>query len=156
MDAISRAIYWMGDPKRGVNDRSVAFIKEMNAGLHSLNPTAILVAEDSTNFLKVTAPVEYDGLGFDYKWDMGFMNDTLDYFRLKPVYRPANYDKLAFSMQYFYNELYLLVFHMMKLSMEKQRSSRKCGAIMSRNSRRQEPYMPILYPSGQETEFYGQ
>ena len=110
MDAISRAIYWMGDPKRGVNDRSVAFIKEMNAGLHSLNPTAILVAEDSTNFLKVTAPVEYDGLGFDYKWDMGFMNDTLDYFRLKPVYRPANYDKLAFSMQYFYNELYLLVF----------------------------------------------
>ena len=81
MDAISRAIYWMGDPKRGINDRSVAFIKEMNAGLHSLNPTAILVAEDSTNFLKVTAPVEYDGLGFDYKWDMGFMNDTLDYFR---------------------------------------------------------------------------
>lgn len=110
MDAISRAIYWMGDPKRGVNERSVAFIRRMNKGLHERHPNAILIAEDSTNYLKVTAPVEYDGLGFDYKWDMGFMNDTLDYFRTPPVHRPAHYHKLTFSMQYFYNELYLLPF----------------------------------------------
>lgn len=110
MDAISRAIYWQGDPARGVNDRSVEFIKSMNEGLHKIHPQAILIAEDSTDFLKVTAPVSYGGLGFDYKWDMGFMNDTLEYFKLEPVHRPANYHKLTFSMQYFYNELFLLAF----------------------------------------------
>ncbi|MBD5543421.1 MAG: 1,4-alpha-glucan branching protein GlgB [Lachnospiraceae bacterium] len=110
MDAISRAIYWKGDPKRGVNEKSVEFIKGMNEGLHKIHPEAILIAEDSTDFLKVTAPVSYGGLGFDYKWDMGFMNDTLEYFKLEPVHRPANYHKLTFSMQYFYNELFLLAF----------------------------------------------
>ncbi|MBQ7065282.1 MAG: 1,4-alpha-glucan branching protein GlgB [Lachnospiraceae bacterium] len=110
MDAISRAIYWQGDPRRGVNEKSVEFIKNMNEGLHKLHPQAILIAEDSTDFMKVTAPVSYGGLGFDYKWDMGFMNDTLEYFKLEPVHRPANYHKLTFSMQYFYNELFLLAF----------------------------------------------
>lgn len=110
MDAISRAIYWMGDPNRGVNDTSVKFIRRMNQGLHSLHPGAMLIAEDSTDFLKVTAPVEYDGLGFDYKWDMGFMNDTLEYFKIPPFARPQHYHKLTFSMKYFYNELYLLAF----------------------------------------------
>lgn len=108
MDAVSRAIYWMGNPQRGVNDRSVNFIKSMNLGLHKIHPQAILIAEDSTDYLKVTAPVEYDGLGFDYKWDMGFMNDTLEYFKIPPFARPQHYYKLTFSMQYFYNELYFL------------------------------------------------
>lgn len=71
-------------------------------------PETILIAEDSTDFLKVTAPVEYQGLGFDYKWDMGFMNDTLEYFKLEPVHRPAHYYELSFSMQYFYSELFML------------------------------------------------
>lgn len=108
MDAISRAIYWVGDPKRGVNQCSVEFIKGMNDGLHRLHPNAMLIAEDSTDFLKVTAPVAYDGLGFDYKWDMGWMNDTLEYFKLPPDERSAHYHKLTFSMHYFYNELFLL------------------------------------------------
>lgn len=110
MDAISRAIYWMGDSNRGVNDKSVAFVRGMNSGLHLIHPTAILIAEDSTDYMKVTAPVEYDGLGFDYKWDMGFMNDTLDYFKIPPFARPDHYYELIFSMQYFYNELFLLAF----------------------------------------------
>lgn len=108
MDAISNALYWMGDPKRGVNLCTVQFIKQMNAGLHQLNKGAMLIAEDSTAYLKVTAPVEYDGLGFDYKWDMGWMNDTLDFFKIPPEDRPKYYHKLTFSMHYFYNELYLL------------------------------------------------
>lgn len=110
MDAISNIIYWQGDAKRGVNNGAVNFIRSMNSGLHHLHPTALLMAEDSTNYLKVTAPVEYDGLGFDYKWDMGWMNDTLDFFRTPPDERPAHYHKITFSMQYFYNELYLLPF----------------------------------------------
>ncbi len=110
MDAISRIIYWQGDPSRGVNKNAVEFVRFMNQGLHRLHPTAVLIAEDSTNFLKVTAPVEYDGLGFDYKWDLGWMNDTLNYFRTPPWERPAHYHDLSFSMDYFYNELYLLPF----------------------------------------------
>ena len=68
------------------------------------------MAEDSTDFPKVTAPTEYDGLGFDYKWDMGFMNDTLRFFQTAPVYRPYDYHKLSFSMMYFYSDLFLLPF----------------------------------------------
>ena len=108
MDAISRAIYWQGKPERGVNKCTVDFLKKMNSGLHALHPTAMLIAEDSTSFPKVTAPVEYDGLGFDYKWDLGWMNDTLDYFRTPPAERKYHHGKITFSMQYFYNELYLL------------------------------------------------
>lgn len=110
MDAISRAIYWQGDPNRGVNEQAVDFLKNMNSGLHHMHPTAMLIAEDSTDYLKVTAPVEYGGLGFDYKWDLGWMNDTLNYFRTPPEERPKHYNKLTFSMAYFYNELYLLPF----------------------------------------------
>lgn len=108
MDAISRIIYWQGNPDRGVNTCAVNFIKRMNNGLHERMRECILIAEDSTDFLKVTAPVAYQGLGFDYKWDMGFMNDTLEYFKLEPVHRPAHYYELSFSMQYFYSELFLL------------------------------------------------
>ena len=110
MDAISNALYWQGDAARGVNSGAVTFIRNMNSGLHHIHPTALLMAEDSTNYLKVTAPVEYDGLGFDYKWDMGWMNDTLDFFRTPPSERPKHYHKITFSMQYFYNELFLLPF----------------------------------------------
>ena len=108
MDAISRALYWLGDPSRGVNQGAVQFLQNMNQGLHRRFPSAILTAEDSTNFLKVTAPVDYDGRGFDYKWDLGWMHDTLDFFATPFDQRRDAYHKLTFSMSYFYNELYLL------------------------------------------------
>lgn len=110
MDAISRIIYWQGDPARGVNNTAVDFIREMNRGLKERHPNAMLSAEDSTSYPGVTRPVSEGGLGFDYKWDMGWMNDTLDYFRTDPVYRPANYHKLTFSMMYYYNDAFLLPF----------------------------------------------
>lgn len=108
MDAISRIIYWQGDENRGVNNQAVDFIKNMNGWLKKQNPSIILAAEDSTNYEGVTKSVEDGGLGFDYKWDMGWMNDTLNYFRTAPEYRTENYHKLTFSMMYYYNEKYLL------------------------------------------------
>lgn len=108
MDAISRAIYWQGDPNRGVNEGAVKFLRALNHGLNARWPSGIYAAEDSTNFLKVTAPTRYDGLGFDYKWDMGWMHDTLDYFATPFGERPNHYGKITWSMAYFYNELYLL------------------------------------------------
>lgn len=108
MDAISRAIYWQGMPERGVNSNAVEFLRYMNQGLKERHPSAILAAEDSTSFPGVTKSVEEGGLGFDYKWDMGWMNDTLDYFRTAPEYRVRDYHKLTFSMMYYYDERYLL------------------------------------------------
>ena len=108
MDAISRAIYWQGMPERGVNSNAVEFLKYMNQGLKARHPDVILAAEDSTSFPGVTKPVEEGGLGFDYKWDMGWMNDTLDYFRTAPEYRARDYHKLTFSMMYYYHDQFLL------------------------------------------------
>ena len=108
MDAISRAIYWQGDPARGVNGNAVDFLRNMNQGLKKRYPDVILAAEDSTSFPDITRPAEEGGLGFDYKWDMGWMNDTLNYFRTAPSYRTAEYHKLTFSMAYYYQERYLL------------------------------------------------
>lgn len=108
MDAISRAIYWQGMPERGVNSNAVEFLRYMNHGLKERHPSVILAAEDSTSFPGVTKPVEEGGLGFDYKWNMGWMNDTLDYFRTAPEYRMRDYHKLTFSMMYYYDERYLL------------------------------------------------
>ena len=108
MDAVSRLIYWQGDEARGVNGTTLDFLKVMNQGLKSLHPTAMLIAEDSTNFPGVTKPVDQGGVGFDYKWDLGFMHDTLEYFQSAPEYRSRDYHKLTFSMMYYYNERFLL------------------------------------------------
>ena len=108
MDAISRMIYWQGDPGRGVNLDAVKFLQYMNRGLKTLHPTAILIAEDSTSYPNVTKSVSENGLGFDYKWDMGWMNDTLDYCRTAPAYRGMYYHKLTFSMMYYYHDHFLL------------------------------------------------
>ena len=108
MDAISNIIYWQGDTARGVNQNAVEFVKRMNQKLKEEYPSIILSAEDSSSFPGVTKKVEEGGLGFDYKWDMGWMNDTLDYFKKSPAQRIEQYHKLTFSMMYFYNEKFLL------------------------------------------------
>ena len=108
MDAVSRLIYWLGDENRGVNPCSIDFIKTMNAGLHMIHPSCMLIAEDSTAYPCVTKPVSEGGLEFDYKWDLGWMNDTLDYFMKTSEERKSVSNKLTFSMHYFYNERYLL------------------------------------------------
>lgn len=108
MDAISNMIYWQGDKERGVNKNAADFLQYMNQGLKRLHRGIILAAEDSTSFPNVTRRVEEGGLGFDYKWDMGWMNDTLAYFREEPEQRKVDYHKLTFSMMYYPEENYLL------------------------------------------------
>lgn len=110
MDAISNIIYWHGMKERGVNTNAVEFIKHMNSNLKQLHPGIMLIAEDSTSYGNITKPVEHGGLGFDYKWDMGWMNDTLSYFKLEPQERKQQYHKLTFSMMYYYDENFLLPF----------------------------------------------
>ena len=66
--------------------------------------------EDSTDFQKVTFPVINGGLGFDYKWDLGWMNDTLKYYSIDPIYRKYEHSKITFSMYYFFSEKFILPF----------------------------------------------
>ena len=108
MDAVSRLIYWQGDPARGVNGDTLQFLRNMNEGLKQRHPTALLIAEDSTAYPGITKPIQEGGLGFDYKWDLGWMHDTLEYMQTPPEERPRDRGKLLFSMEYFPNERYLL------------------------------------------------
>ena len=107
-DAISRILYWQGDERRGVNGNGVEFLRTMNQGLQARHPGCILAAEDSTNFEGVTRPAEQGGLGFTYKWDLGWMHDTLSFLQTDPAARPDAYHKLTLSMLYYYKERYLL------------------------------------------------
>ena len=108
IDALSNIIYWQGNKDRGVNNNAVEFIRFMNKSVKETYPSVMLIAEDSTSYPGVTKPATEGGLGFDYKWDMGWMNDTLDYFRVHPQDRKGMYHKLTFSMMYYYGERYLL------------------------------------------------
>lgn len=109
-DAVSHLIYHHGNRDLGENVAGQSFTKRINYHLKDLHPDILLIAEDSTDFANVTKPVEYGGLGFDYKWDLGWMNDTLRYMALDPIYRQYHHNDLTFSMAYFYSERFLLPF----------------------------------------------
>lgn len=87
---------------------AVAFLQEFSRMVGTYFPGVFTVAEESSAWPLVTAPPENGGLGFHYKWDMGWMNDTLDYCRTAPAYRGMNYHKLTFSMMYYYHDHFLL------------------------------------------------
>ena len=108
MDAVGNLIYWQGNSNRGVNTNALKFLKTMNDGLRYRNPGIMLMAEDSSSYPGVTKPTRYGGLGFDYKWDMGWMNDTLSYFATSADYRGEIYHRLTFSMMYFSSEYFIL------------------------------------------------
>lgn len=110
MDAISNIIYWQGDSRRGINRNALQFLQYMNRGLKGMYPSIILAAEDSSPYPGITKCAGWGGLGFDYKWDLGWMNDTLIYFKDGMDDRIKDYHKLTFSMMYYYSENFILPF----------------------------------------------
>jgi 1,4-alpha-glucan branching enzyme len=90
------------------NLEAIGFLKEFNTEVYSNFPGAFTVAEESTAFAGVTRPVHLGGLGFGFKWDMGWMNDTLKYFRKEPIHRKYHHNDLTFSMMYAYSENFIL------------------------------------------------
>lgn len=108
IDAVSNIVYWDGNTQQGENSGGIAFIRDLNSFIHTYHPTVMSIAEDSTSFSGVTRPVELGGLGFDYKWDMGWMNDTLKYYGVDFVYKFYDHHKLTFSMHYFYSDNFML------------------------------------------------
>ena len=107
-DAISNMIYKDGNKDNGLQNPNINWMKKTNNILSSYFPTAMLIAEDSSDFYGVTKPTFENGLGFDYKWDLGWMNDTLSYLKEDPYFRGYHLSKINFSMYYFYNEKFML------------------------------------------------
>ena len=110
MDAISNIIHWHGNKDLGENEGALHFIKRMNYHLSEAYKGVMLIAEDSSDFANVTKATQDGGLGFDYKWDMGWMNDTLKYLEKDPIYRKWHHNNITFSMAYFYSERFIMEF----------------------------------------------
>ena len=92
------------------NLQSIEFIKHLNSIVHERCPGVLMIAEESTSFTGVTHPVERGGLGFDLKWNMGWMNDTLRFFSKDPYYRRHHHNDLTFGLIYAFSERFILVF----------------------------------------------
>jgi 1,4-alpha-glucan branching enzyme len=93
-----------------INYAAEETLKKINTAVLTEHKGAITVAEESTAFPLVTKPPFDGGLGFTYKWNMGFMHDTLDYMRTDPLFRSGNHDRMTFSMYYAYSENYILAY----------------------------------------------
>ncbi|MDX1594471.1 MAG: 1,4-alpha-glucan branching protein GlgB, partial [Gammaproteobacteria bacterium] len=90
------------------NLEAVAFLRELNELVHDRCPGALVIAEESTSWPQVSRPTSQGGLGFSMKWNMGWMNDTLDYFAMDPVHRKHHHDKLTFGLVYAFSENFVL------------------------------------------------
>jgi 1,4-alpha-glucan branching enzyme len=90
------------------NLEAVEFLKHMNGTVHAQHPDVLTIAEESTAWPRVTGPSHLGGLGFDLKWDMGWMHDTLHYFQLEPVHRKFHHNELTFRRMYAYSERFVL------------------------------------------------
>lgn len=120
VDAVSSMLYLNYGMKEGPvlrnieggleNLDAVNFIREMNKKVFEAYPSALMIAEESTAWPLVTWPVHEGGLGFNYKWNMGWMNDTLKYAELEPYFKGFNHNLLNFSMVYAFSENFILPF----------------------------------------------
>lgn len=119
VDAVASMLYldygkqdgqWLPNENGGnENLDAIKLLQNINAIMEEKNPGAFLIAEESTAWAGVTAPASMNGLGFLFKWNMGWMNDFLEYMKMDPYFRSFNHNKLTFSLSYTYAENYVLV-----------------------------------------------
>ncbi len=118
VDAVASMLYldysrtdWVPNRYGGrENLEAIGFLRQLNTVVHQAQPGILMFAEESTAWPQVSRPVHLGGLGFDMKWNMGWMNDTLEYFSQDPVHRKYHHDRLTFSMLYAFTENFVLPF----------------------------------------------
>jgi len=118
VDAVASMLYldysrteWIPNQYGGrENLEAIDFLHLLNTVVHQANPGVLMMAEESTSWPQVTRPIHVGGLGFDIKWNMGWMNDTLRYISEDPVHRKYHHNMLTFSMLYCFSENFLLPF----------------------------------------------
>ncbi|MBR1866720.1 MAG: 1,4-alpha-glucan branching protein GlgB [Lachnospiraceae bacterium] len=120
VDAVASMLYldygrrggdWLPNEDGGnENHAAIAMLRKLNKTIEDLDMGAFVIAEESTSWAGVTSPVALDGLGFLFKWNMGWMNDFLEYMKLDPYFRQFNHNRLTFSLMYAYSENFVLVF----------------------------------------------
>ncbi len=109
LDYSRKAGEWLPNRHGGrENLDAIDFLRQMNDAVHRAFPGVLMIAEESTSFPGVTAPPECGGLGFNFKWNMGWMNDTLRYIELDPVYRRYNHHFITFSFVYAWSENFIV------------------------------------------------
>ncbi|BDD38644.1 1,4-alpha-glucan branching protein GlgB [Streptococcus ruminantium] len=109
VDALSYLLYWRGETDEDkINHAAIDFIKRVNAMVHTDYKGVLMIAEDSSSFPKVTHSLEEGGIGFDMKWDLGWMNDTLKFVERPAIYRKYHSNEITFGMYYNQNEQFLL------------------------------------------------
>ena len=118
VDAVASMLYrdysrsggeWVPNEYGGREDlEAIGFLRELNEVTHSGEPGVVMAAEESTAWPAVSRPTDAGGLGFDFKWNMGWMHDTLDYFGMDPVHRRYHHDELTFSLVYAFTEQFVL------------------------------------------------
>lgn len=119
VDAVASMLYldygkkegeWLPNSHGGnEHEEAVAFLRHLNCEMEKEYPHAYIIAEESTAWPEVTGRVKNGGLGFSYKWNMGWMNDFTEYMKLDPIYKSYHYDQLKFSLSYYLSERYILV-----------------------------------------------
>lgn len=108
VDAVANMLYWQNTEEPHENPFAVNFLRKLNENVFAYDPGVLMIAEDSTDFPLVTSPTSDGGLGFNYKWNMGWMNDILKYMEAPPEQRKHLHHKVSFSLIYAFTENFIL------------------------------------------------